>query len=212
MGVEIRMPRQFTEIPPPQMIRNENGEMVQEGPDERQPHFSSVEFPGLIGAWKGSVEAVVEEKDVPADAYAYIMSNAYLWAKGEQEDALNFKNTVAEAVMDGLRLPLFEENDWRRQDYPPTPSGFVPQQSANVWVTGTEVAVDKTHPEIPYEISLHLFQNSDIQVAVLFVYPTNFSTREHMSERIDLALETIKISPDVPRGGVPTTEKPEGTF
>lgn len=207
-GVEIRMPRQFTEIPPPQMIRNENGELVQDGPDERQPDYSQEELPGLIGAWKGSVEAEVagEYKQVPA--YAYIMSNGYLWAKGEQEEASNFKNTVAEAVMDGLNLPLFDEEDWKREDYPPT-RGFVPQQSANVWVTKTDTVVDETRAEI----SLHLFQNGDIQIAVLFVYPETISPSERITERINLALETIKISPEIPSGVAPTTtEKPEGTF
>jgi len=210
-GVEIRMPRQLTEIPPPAMeINKETGEMVQIGIDERQPQFSSEELPGLIGAWKGNVEAEVAGQDKPVPAYAYILSNAYLWGKGEPEDAAAFKDTAAAAVMDGLKLPLYEETDWKREDYPESSSGFIPQQSANVWVAKSDAVVDENAPNLRYEASLHLFKNGDIQVAVLFVYPANINPHEHMSDRIGMALETIKISDELPKGGAATTGQSGG--
>lgn len=211
-GVEIRMPRQLTEIPPPAVELDENGTMTQSGPDERQPDFFSATdadeiLPGLIGAWTGKVEAEVAGEIKQADAYAYVMSNAYLWAKGEQEEATVFKDTVAAAVMNGLNLPLFEAEDWKLQTYPPTP-GFIPQQSANVWVTKTDRLVGETRAEL----SLHLFKVRDIQVAVLFIYPETIESTEHISKRIDLALETIKISPELPTGLPATAKPPAGSF
>src|SRR6056297_3108734 len=54
-GVEIRLPKQLVEIPPPKFERNEEGQLVQVGEDLRQPNYMSEELPGLIGAWQGMV-------------------------------------------------------------------------------------------------------------------------------------------------------------
>jgi len=135
-GVEIRLPKQLVEIPPPKFERNEEGQLVQVGEDLRQPNYMSEELPGLIGAWQGMVEADVagEFKQVPA--YAYIMSNGIYWAKNEPEAAMEFSNSVAETVVNGLNLPPYDPTDWVQKQYPPSP-GLVPQQSASVWVTKT---------------------------------------------------------------------------
>ncbi|MBD3675892.1 MAG: hypothetical protein HUJ26_20480 [Planctomycetaceae bacterium] len=190
-GVEIRMPKQMVEIPAPKFERNEEGQLVQVGEDLRQPNYMSEELPGLIGAWQGTVEADVagEFKQVPA--YAYIMSNSVYLAKNDPEAAMEFSNKVAETIVNGLNLPPYDPSDWNQKQYPPSP-GLVPQQSASVWVTKTDYFIGETKAEI----SLHLFGQGDTTVYVLFVYPETITSNERFIERIDLSLETIKISDD----------------
>ena len=210
-GVEVRMPAQLVEVPPPPMVKNEEGEWVQDGLDERIPaELPSLELPGLIGAWKGIVEADVsgEFKELPA--YAFVMSNGYLWAENNAEEAMEYRNIIAEKVIDGLNLPYPDRSVWKQKQYPATP-GFVPQQGASVWVTQTEIFVGETTAEI----SLHLFGAGDVTVYVLFIYPETIARKKHFAERIDLALETLKISADKPTAGAaPGTAptKPGGGF
>jgi len=195
-GVEIRMPKQMTEIPPPAFERNEDGQLVQVGDDLRQPNYMSEELPGLIGAWQGMVEADVASEFKQVPAYAYIMTNGIYWAKNEPEAAMEFSNKLAETVVNGLNLPPYDPTDWVQKQYPPSP-GLVPQQSASVWVTKTDYFVGETKAEI----SLHLFGVGDTTVYVLFVYPETISSGERFIERIDLALETIKITDDKQQTG-----------
>lgn len=199
-GVEIRMPTQLLEVPPPPMVKNDEGEWVQDGEDERiPPELPSLELPGLIGAWKGDVEADVSGEFKTLPAYAFIMSNGYLWAENNAEEAMEYSNIIAEKVVDGLNLPLYDPSDWKQKQYPATP-GFVPQQGASVWVTQTDIFVGETKAEI----SLHLFGAGDTTVYVLFIYPETISSGERFAERIDLALETLKISADKPVAGSTT--------
>jgi len=199
-GVEIRMPNMMTEVPPPPMVQNDEEEWVQSGEDERIPaELSSLELPGLIGAWTGEVEAEVAGEYKPLPAYAFLMSNHYLWADNNPEEAMEYTNLAAEAVIDGLNLPLPDPTDWKQKQYPANP-GFIPQQGASVLTKTTDIIVGETKAEV----SLHLFAAGDITVYALFIYPETFASSERFPEKVATALSTLRIASQKPvAGGAP---------
>lgn len=195
MNVTLRMPNVLNQLPNPEPAVDAEGNPVPAGPDPRQPAFMRVPLPGLLSAWQGSVGADVEGTLSQVPVYAYVMGNHEFWARGEMEDATVFDATVTRAVAEGLALELPQENSWKRENYPQGRS-YVPPQVAQVWTerTSPSVFVDRTRAQV----SLHLFQNGDMKLAVLFVVPLTIDPNERFDEKIELALQTLKLSSEKP--------------
>jgi hypothetical protein len=192
-GVQIRMPRKFEPLPPPEVETDEEGNVTYSGPDPRQPHFSDEPLPGLIGAWKAEVGADVdgEPKDLPA--YIYLLSNHFLWAGGDPGAAAGFHTLVLETVVNGIGLPSPEPTDWKAESFPPRP-GMITQKTSQVWRSKTSRIIDET----PGDVSLHLLENGNMKIALIVVVPDTIDPSEKLPQRMELALQTIRIDKQEP--------------
>jgi hypothetical protein len=202
-GVQIRMPSQFDLIPAPKVETDEEGNIISMDPDLRQPHFSNEPLPGLIGGWKAMVSADVagEQKEVPA--YIYLLSNHYLWAAGDPGAATAFHTTVLESVVSGMGLPEPQQTDWEVRKFPAA-TGMIQQKSSTVWTTKTSRPVDETLDEL----ELHLFENGNMKVSLIVVYPDTIDPSEKLPQRMELALQTIRIDKQEPGIGKDGESKP----
>jgi hypothetical protein len=159
-GVQIRVPKQFSEIRP--RVKEVEKKQVGEGEDAieaevvdpRQPDFMSVPLPGLIGAWKAEVNLVVgpDEPSRKAPAYLYVLSNYEIWEQpGKGKEALKFnKSTAPIAVVDGLRAKLPEPAEWVSETHP-RGEGFVEKKRLTAAMVKSTVSLTLSRVKSPEE-------------------------------------------------------------
>ncbi|MBT4864513.1 MAG: hypothetical protein HON53_05240 [Planctomycetaceae bacterium] len=153
-GVQIRVPRQFSQIRLPRAEKPKEGEEPpeEEPVDPRQPTFMSEPLPGLIGAWTADVNLMVGE-DEPArkaPAYLYVLSNYEIWTQpGQGKEALKFNTSTAPiAIVDGLNAKLPEQAEWVSETHP-RGEGFVEKKRLTAAIIKSIVQITLPAEEDP---------------------------------------------------------------
>jgi len=155
-GVQIRVPRQFSEIRLPRAKELKEGAEPpeEEVVDPRQPTFMSKTLPGLVGAWTAEVNLMVGEGEPPrkAPAYLYVLSNYEMWTQpGEGEEALKFNTSIAPiAIVDGLDAKLPEQAEWVSETHP-RGEGFVEKKRLTAAIVKSTVLLTLPAEESPEE-------------------------------------------------------------
>lgn len=212
-GIALRLPRQFTLIPPPapkpkqppqsagQTSANganseqETVEAEAEPVDPRQPKYLQLELPGLMAAWTASMKTEVEGGFENHPAYLYLMSNLSLWAQGKGEEAMQFHKDAVQRLVEALGKPI-QAKDWYEERVP-SGAAYVEKKA----FTATRIVPDEPIEGVPTEFTIYLYQKNDVQVVLLLVAPKNVDRQEQLSERVKLMLETMTVSGTKPQRG-----------
>lgn len=201
-AVTLRVPLQFEVIPPPAAETDEEGNPLPIPPsrDPRQPDFLGTHLPGLLGAWKTRqpLELVAGNRPARADAYMYVLSNWELWKSAETaKSAVDFQTDLTGVLTSGLRVSLPEDDQWQTSRYPAAGGYVQPKEFISV-------TLSPPHPihGAATDVFLHLYQTgrpgAEIQVAILFVIPQGYDSRQKLPERMALCLETLTVATEKP--------------
>jgi len=195
-GISLRIPHKFEVLPPPAKPESAEKPAGQEGedaeeveiPDERQPKYLNVELPGLRGAFQAKVKVIGENKvDAEGDAWIYVMSNQDMAEKTDaaKEFNMSFVKTLAEALQ--LGQPASENFESVR--IPIRAGTFVKPLKCTAVVLKPEEEVGG----LTRQFSIYMYEQGEVQVAVLFVIPQNVDGSEKLTDRIPLCLETLDV-------------------
>lgn len=210
-GISLRMPRQFQLIPPPASPTSEEGEAYEPPTeDHRQPHYLGIELPGLVGAWKASVQADAGGSEQGRTAYLYVFSNYDLHLQPPDEsgfsvDPTSFISDLERQITGaiGVFLPEGDTGTGAQKNirYRERIPGGLPNSKFRPGKDFTAVALSPEIPisDVPLEMQLYEWMGSKMQVALLMVYPASVSPQEDLQERLMLTMETFVASDQPPR-------------
>lgn len=220
--VSFQPPAQFRPIaPPPPPEVDENGEpvAVDGAEDPRQPHYLGITLPGLLAAWEATIQAEVGGQDEPRQAYLYLLGNHYRHLQQSDDKVpktylTDLENLLSDTV--GVVLPEgesgsgVEKNQRYRETAPRVEPNvkFAPKQD----FTGITFSpqIDVGDLDLPFEMQLYEWDGREVQVALLMVYPQSISPREHLPERLLLALETLQVNDAKPTVASQNSGAPAG--
>jgi hypothetical protein len=195
-GVELRVPKQFQQIPPPAEGSDPKAR------DPRQPTFASIELPGLLGAWQANLARSGNAGN--AKAFLYVLSNGDLLAQPNgAEKASAFNDSVARQIAVSVEQSAAVMDKMGVYEVPKGPPGdsYAAKRSFRL-APLLPASVD----DQDYNIAIYGYQNekSPAQVTIVFVFPENVSPNERMERAMDLALETVDVSDERPAPGQPS--------
>lgn len=190
---ELRVPMQFRPIRKPPQVKNEDGELVDDPVDPRQPNYISLELPGLLGTWEAPFDIVVGEKKQPRKGYIYVVSNYSMFNSELASQAPDFMRTLLGTISDRLSLPPVDLAKAERELFPKIKAdAYTAQNTFDVFhFQSDELLVDG----VPYTIDAYTNLQKDLQVDVLLVLPVGMDAQAKMFERVPLMLERLKIDP-----------------
>lgn len=201
---EFRVPKNFKEIPAPEPIKNPDGSTEMPAVDPRQPDYANLTIDGLIGAWRADVDVGSGEARQSQPAYLYLASNGPMFLAERVEEAINFSKNMSAYLETALGTP------GRPEPSAVYPKGhkFVKQQTFEVMLLNSDLPIHGGR----YSFELYTTQNGDNQIAVLLAIPSGMDPSSKISERMQLALEAMKISKERPQakaaGGAPGGAQP----
>lgn len=194
--VHLRLPEGLKEIPGPKK---------KEDPETRLPSDLTADLTGILGGFHGKVNALnTDGQTAKADMHVLVMSNRSLLAspskdaKPEKFDT-TLVNTLAAALGIGISpgsLPskrVEVGNSNRDRDA----FGSMPPK-----IVYEMVQLDTTIDDVPMQYEIYFRRESPLIVAVVFLVPKDPDRSEHLREKIDLSLQTLRITKP---GAVATT-------
>lgn len=209
--ISLRVPGQFDLVPPPAQPTTEDGEAYKPpAEDHRQPHYLGIELPGLVAAWKASVQADAEGgSEQSRTAYLYLFSNydAYFQSADQSGSGIDpslylseLERQISSAI--GVFLPEGDGGTGAQKNvrYIETIPGGLPDSKFRPPQDFTAVALSPEIPvsDVPLEMQLYEWMGSRMQVALLMVYPASVSPQEDLQERLRLTLQTFAATDQAP--------------
>jgi hypothetical protein len=204
---EFRTPKAFKEIPAPQPTQNPDGSLSFPDVDPRQPDYANFALDGLIGAWRADVAVGgggEERQTLPA--YLYVASNGPLFLAERVEEAIHFTGNTTAYLETALGAT------GRKEPAAVFPKGhqFVKQRTFEVTLFNSELPIHGTR----YSFEMYATQQGDNQVIVLLAVPEGMDPSARISERLQLTLESMKVSDQRPQaqqaGAAPGQPAPAG--
>lgn len=198
--LELRVPKQFVSIPPPQPIKREDGELEMPAVDPRQPDYVNLIFPELLGAWEAPVEITLADGGRETrKAYIYAVSNYWTLISENPGDAQFFTKSLTELIGAALEQPPKETPETEMH---PKPGTYLPSASYNVFRFAskpiTQQAGDvRTSTNYVFEVYERL--NGDIQCPLVVVMPEGADQK--INERIAMMLDYVSPTKTPPRPG-----------
>lgn len=211
--LEVRVPKQFVPIPPPQPIKREDGELEMPAVDPRQPDYVNLIFPELLGAWEASVEITLADGGRETrKAYIYAVSNYWTLGGHNPNEEPVFKNAPPFTMLDftksltewigaALEQPPKETPETEMH---PKPGTYLPSASYNVYRFAAKpitLQVQDRRTSVNYTFEVYDRQNGDIQCPLVVVLPEGIDPREKINERIPMMLEYVNPTKTPPRAG-----------
>ena len=204
--LELRVPKQFVPIPPPQPIKREDGELEMPTVDPRQPDYVNLIFPELLGAWEAPVEvALADGGRETRKAYIYAVSNYWTLIGENPTDAQFFTKSLTELIGAALEQPPKETPETEMH---PKPGTYLPSASYNVFRFAPKPItqqVEDRRTSVNYIFEVYERQNGDIQCPLVVVLPEGIEPREKINERIPMMLEYVNPTKTPPRPGANKT-------
>jgi hypothetical protein len=210
-NVRFQPPRQFELMPPPQG-QSDGGAgsaPIDASEDPRQPHYLDIELPGLVAAWEAHVEADTGDGPTQHSAYLYLLSNYDRFVQqqdgapgaGDPDNLIaDFENRLCRAI--GVVLPEGNaasgtERNVRYRELVP---GGLPNSnySAQQEFTGIQLAPARAVTDVPVEMQVYQWAGRNTQIVMLMVSPQGLSPHEALHDRLLLALETFRVSDQLP--------------
>ncbi len=183
---ELRVPKNFTEMPAPQPTQKPDGTLEMPAVDPRQPEFANLFIDGLLGAWQAEVDVGSNNDRVKKPAYLYVASNGPLFLSERVEEAIHFtKNFIASA-----ETALATTGKPEPAALLPKTHKFVTKQTFEVLLLNSDQPIHDTR----YSFELYSTQQGDNQVVLLLAIPAGMDPSSKISERMQLTLETMKVS------------------
>ncbi len=200
--LELRVPKQFVPIPPPQPIKREDGELEMPAVDPRQPDYVNLIFPELLGAWEASVEvSLADGGRETRKAYIYAVSNYWTLISETPGDALLFTKSLTELIGAALEQPPKETPETEMH---PKPGTYLASASYNVFRFASKPItqqVQDRRSSVNYTFEVYERVNGDIQCPLIVVLPEGIDPREKINERIPMMLEYVNPTKTPPRPG-----------
>ena len=193
-GVAIRLPLQFAPLADdPETAEN-----------ELQPYYLGLDLPGVLAAYRASVEVDVDGQVEPNSAFLYVMSNEPLLsarAGGDQSvEPLEMIDQIETALQQafGVVLPPGADGDGREPNlrYPerlPRVAEF--ETTKNYTAVRFQPAEDSGVFSVPMEYTLYTTTGAgDLQVALLLIAPAQPAPNDTLRPRVTMMLETLRLS------------------
>ena len=208
----LRVPKQFQEVPAPQPATGPDGKAEPPDVDPRQPDYAGLSIKGLIGAWRTDVDAIVNNERAPQTAYLYAATNHEIFLGSGAEEAVNFSKDLIESMEAALQTTA------KTEPLAVFPKGhlFSAKQSFDVYLLNSAVPIHGSR----YVFEVYVTKQGDNQVAMIFAGPEGMDPQSKVAERIQLMLESLRVSPAPPQpkqnqapGGAPAAPGPNpGAF
>lgn len=201
--MELRVPQQFTLIPPAQPIQKEDGTIEQPAIDPRQPDYLNLTFPELFGAWEstfqvGKGNGVTEDRK----GYIYALSNYWELAGDHATDAGEFVNTLKAYLSEKLQVPVTEEAP---QLHPKVMPAYQAQAAFDVCsFKGKEI--DGTN----YTFEVYSKKLGSVIGVIVIVLPEGIENVQRVNERIPMMLESFTFTAIPPKAGSDKNGSPQG--
>ncbi|QDU81366.1 hypothetical protein Pla110_31070 [Polystyrenella longa] len=117
-GIQIRPPKGFKKISAPTQEEDEDGNIISEGVDERQPinipGFYQGELPGVLGAWKRNYEvSLAGDGSQEFTVRLYVLGQTSF---GEEGNDLPFRDIVYNRL--AADMSVESANSWLAESYP----------------------------------------------------------------------------------------------
>jgi hypothetical protein len=207
-GLELRVPKRFTYLPPPAPPVVEppaDGQPAAAAApaepvlDERQPDYLGIELPGLVGAWRISLPASNADgsKNIELPGFLYLMTNQHLFRTSSEVEPNRtppeeFQGRAVSDIAAALETRV-DESGWVAVTYPEK-FDLVPKVAYQSLVLRPE----KLIADNKYNFDLYCTTKGDLQVIAMFVIPDGVAPSENLANRIKLCLETLRITADRP--------------
>ena len=194
--VELRAPKQFTLIPPPQKIQREDGSVEEPAVDPRQPDYGNyyLKLPGLVGAWESRFSVLKPDGTrEERKGYLYTLTNYWELVGDQAADSSKFVSNLQSLMAEKLGVPA---TDVRVEPQPAGYPAYVPVSSYDV--------CNFKHVDIEgvfYNFEVYAKQNGSVFGVVVLVLPEGMESPQKLSERLPLMLGYFNFSKDPPRVG-----------
>ena len=199
--LEMRVPKQFVPLAPPQPIQREDGEMEMPAVDPRQPDIVTLEFPELLGAWVAPVEvALASGGSERRNAYIYALSNYWVYAGENLGDAQNYTKLITELIGTALEDTAIEVTS----EMHPGQGQYLP--SANYSRTRFKpkpITLQTGGTSVNYVFEIYVRDNGDVQCPIVVALPEGIDQREKINERISMMLDYVNPTKKKPIQGTP---------
>ena len=192
---EIRVPKNFKEIPAPQPEKNPDGSLEVSAIDPRQPDYLNFTVEGLLAAWRSDVEVFVDGARLTKPAYLYAASNSALFLADQIEGATKFSTNFVINSAAALQAPIPDPKNHGRLELPKGDDKFVQKQSFDHVILNSELPIHDSR----YTFEIYSTQQADNQVVVMLVVPVGMEPSSKISERMQLTLESLKVSAQRPQ-------------
>lgn len=201
--MDLRVPQQFTPIPPPTPVKKDDGTIEQPAFDPRQPDYLQLTFPELFGAWE-AVFKVAKGGGVTEDrkGYIYVLSNYWELAGEHANDAGDFTNKLKTYLSDTLRIPPTDETV---QMHPKVNPAYQVQLTYDTCsFKGKDI--DGTN----YTFEVYSRKSGSVIGVIVVVLPEGIENPQKVNERVPLMLESFNLTSTPPKltdknsGGQPT--------
>jgi hypothetical protein len=173
--------------PPPEEEEEDEEEII----DNRQPTFMNIELPGLHGAFRAPLKVIGPgNTTIDGEGFVYVLTNHHLY--DQPDTAKEFRKHVVQVLSEGLHKTV-EDSAWHDERFPTearAKASFVKSiLYRNVTVTSDDAIMGYVR-----EFAAYQYEQGEIQVVVLFVYPKDVDPVERLTDRIPLCLETLVVN------------------
>jgi hypothetical protein len=197
-GLAMRPPQRFRLMPAPAPPKPNAEGVVEVEADTRQPAYLGVELPGLVAAWQ-----------IPQEAFLYLCSNHQRFIDAQGTEAAT---TDPESLLVDLEAVLQQGLEFTLSPDPARSSTELHARFDERIPTTDAYALPKPFKSVRIEkttdpkFHAYLYEHSagKIQVAILLVYSPDFTKgATAIRDGVRLALETLRVEPNVPRRAAP---------
>ncbi len=207
-GFKLRPPKGFDfipkPVPPPPDPNDPQAKPVDEESleDLRQPGYLGIKLPGMTAAWQKNVAVDEPGGTTTRKAYIYLLGNIKLFSVPSDRpgriDPTKFQEYGVNLLATELGVQ-FKAEEWKPEEFPPPPFKLVPI------VKGDRLLLlpERMFEETKMTFRIFIKSEKDTQAIVLFVYPDSTSSSEKLTERINLALETLRVPAEASAASVP---------
>jgi hypothetical protein len=196
--MELRVPRQFTLIPPPQPVEREEGVTEAQIIDTRQPDYFDLKFPGLLGAWQAMFNVAKPDGTQECRGYIYALSNYSLLVGKQAAEEVAFVDKLKKLMQDAFDREVKDEPP---ETFPPgiPISQYQPQFTYDVFsCKGVEIDGIKRTFEV------YSRAQGSIVGAIVVVLPMDMEMPQKVSERIPSMMASFQFTKDPPQPGTAT--------
>ncbi len=192
--MDVRVPNQFMPIPPPQVIKEEDGTEKQPLVDPRQPDYLNLEFPQLHGAWEANFK-VAKGGGATEDrkGYIYALSNYWELAGEHANDAGEFVNNLKVYLSEKLQVSVSDETT---QVHPKVAPAYQVQSTFDTFSFKGK-NIDGTN----YTFEVYGKKIGSVIGVIVVALPEGIENAQKVNERIPMMLESFNFTSVPPKIG-----------
>jgi len=200
--LELRVPRQFVLIPPPQPIKKDDGNLEFPAIDPRQPDYVNLLFPELFGAWETTVKVL--QKDGSAEerkGYIYALSNYWELAGDKPDQAAEFFTNLKALMSDKLGVAATDEPPYV---YPKTLPAYQQQVTYDKCIFK-----EKDIEGVSYSFEVYARRAGSVMGVIVIVLPDSMDAPQKINERIPYMLGSLTVTSVPPKAGADKNAAPQ---